>query len=498
MLLCIKCDKASTEPDTTLPIPGNSGTISFHDVQLFSCTVNWSAATDNNTSQKDLQYMVVRSTALNITSVSDAEVNGNVVLEWTKNVTSVTDTALTSDTVYFYNVLVKDEAENVAAYAVASQSTDADLTDPVPGDSGAFSTTDISWTSFTLNWVEATDDISSSADLQYKVYRSTSPNITTIEDAETNGMVVQDWTAGITSVSVTGLSPNTWYYMNVTVKDEADNTAAYGMNTHSAMFEKIYWTDYGDNKIQRANLDGSNVEDLITNLNIPFGIALDIAGGKMYWTEFGTNKIRRANLDGSNVEDLFTSDLFDPNEIALDVAGGKMYWTNYSARNIQRANLDGSNVEDLIINLANCPFGIALDVAGGKMYWTIIDWTDIAADKIQRANLDGSNVEDLITTGLSCPHFIKLDVAGGKMYWTDPFTFTNKIQRANLDGSNVEIVIAAGIFPGGIALDIAGGKIYWADEMYGRIQLANLDGSNVEDLITNLARPIGIALMLRP
>ena len=79
MLLCVRCDKASTEPDTTLPVPGNSGTISFHDVQFFSCTVNWSAATDNNTSQKNLQYMVVRSTALNITSVSDAEVNGTVV-----------------------------------------------------------------------------------------------------------------------------------------------------------------------------------------------------------------------------------------------------------------------------------------------------------------------------------------------------------------------------------------------------------------------------------
>ena len=56
----------------------------------------------------------------------------------------------------------------------------------------------------------------------------------------------------------------------------------------------IYWTDYGTDKIQRANLDGSNVQDLVTSgLTTPVGIALDIAGGKMYWTDFGTDKIQR-------------------------------------------------------------------------------------------------------------------------------------------------------------------------------------------------------------
>ena len=48
----------------------------------------------------------------------------------------------------------------------------------------------------------------------------------------------------------------------------------------------MYWTDYdadgttypyGQGKIQRANLDGSNVEDLITTgLRYPIGIALDL------------------------------------------------------------------------------------------------------------------------------------------------------------------------------------------------------------------------------
>ncbi len=268
--------------------------------------------------------------------------------------------------------------------------------------------------------------------------------------------------------------------------------------------EKVYWTDGGNNKIQRANLDGSNVEDLITSgLTKPLGIALDVPGGKMYWVESGKTdapqvpaKVKRANLDGSGAEDLIATGLSNPFGIALDVAGGKMYWTDDGSKKIQRADLDGSNVETLVNTGTGQPFtsdplGLALDVAGGKMYWI-----DAGNDKIRRANLDGSNVEDLVTTGLLVPVGIALDVAGGKMYWTDE---GDKIRRANLDGSNVEDLVTTGLTtPRGIVLDVAGGKMYWTDQGSGKIQRANLDGSNVEDLVpTGLGSPLfGIALVV--
>ena len=169
----------------------------------------------------------------------------------------------------------------------------------------------------------------------------------------------------------------------------------------------MYWTDSGTEKIQRANLDGSNVEDLITTgLEEPFGIALDVGRGKMYWTDSGPAKIQRANLDGSNVEDLITTGLRQPVGIALDVGRGKMYWTDNGTEKIQRANLGGGNIEDLVTGLGT-PVGIALDVGRDKMYWV-----DQHTNKIQRANLDGSNVEDLITTGLERPFGIALDTSG--------------------------------------------------------------------------------------
>ena len=283
----------------------------------------------------------------------------------------------------------------------------------------------------------------------------------------------------------------------------------------------MYWADQGTDKIQRANLDGSRVEDVVTSLpqwvrssrsSGPNDIALDVAAGKIYWTVWdgnpaARNKIQRANLDGSRVEDLVTAlpGVRKPNGLALDLSAGKIYWTNtfdddeQGTDKIQRANLDGSQIEDLVTSGLGWPIGISLDAAAGKMYWT-----DTHANKIQRANLDGSQVEDLIvTSGLDVPANMALEVATGKMYWTNyQWTGTSlvpgsgEILRANLDGSQVENLVTSGLDrPDGLALDVAAGKMYWADRDKSKIQRGNLDGSRVEDLIASgLDRPSDIAL----
>ena len=305
---------------------------------------------------------------------------------------------------------------------------------------------------------------------------------------------------------------------------------------------KMYWTDRVSGKIQRANLDGTSVEDLIiglhnpqsialdvsagkmywarwmwydmgsiqrANLEIPqgrnasnrtdienlvttarrfspWGVALDVSAGKMYWTDWDTNRILRTDLDGSNVENVVANRVFAPEGIALDVPAGKMYWADAPARSILRADLDGSNIEDLVTTGLTLPRGIALDVSGGKMYWTELQ-------KIQQANLDGSNVENLVT-GLNNPYGIALHVSAGKMYWTD--SGAQKIQRSNLDGSNIENLVTANLVePHGIALDVSAGKIYWTDYNTGKIQRADLDGAHIKDLVTTeFGGPWGIAL----
>ena len=266
----------------------------------------------------------------------------------------------------------------------------------------------------------------------------------------------------------------------------------------------MYWTDWGTAKIQ--HFDGTKVRDIVTGLDGPWDIVLDVAGGKMYWID--SDKIQSANLDGSNVQDLVT-ELDRISGLALDIAGGKIYWTNskgnasgkWDPGKIRWADLDGSNVEDIVTGLDRIS-GLALDVAAGKIYWKNSIW-NVPKGKwdpgeIQSADLDGSNVRDIVT-GLYGAGDIALDVASGKMYWTlweDSYT---KIQRADFDGSNVEdIVTEIADSVDSLALDVASGKMYWTSvgPDTPKIQWADLDSSNVEDLVTGLDYPIDIALVI--
>ena len=353
---------------------------------------------------------------------------------------------------------------------------------------------------FRLNTTVQNQGIGESDSTALRYYRSSDATISG-SDAEVGTDSVSSLNADGTetgNISLTApLAAGTYYYGvcvdSVAGESDTNNNCSQSVTITvqqpAGTSVSMYWTDWDTNKIQRANLDGSNVEDLVTTgLGSPYGIALDVAAGKMYWADAGLAKIQRANLNGSNVQNLIPLGLSVPICIALDVAGGKMYWTDRGTGKIQRANLDGSNVQDLVFGVRGL-HGIALDVAGGKMYWT-----DNDAGKIQRANLNGTSLEDLITTGLQLPNEIALDVTGGKMYWTDDGT--QKIQRANLNGTGVQGLVTTGLnVPVGITLDIASGKMYWTDLGTRKIQRANLDGANVEDLVTTgLNAPFGITL----
>ena len=183
---------------------------------------------------------------------------------------------------------------------------------------------------------------------------------------------------------------------------------------------KIYWGNWRREIIQRANFDGSDIEDIIIKERIlpfeikfkqwlqPLSIELDLEAGKIYWTDAYGRKIQRANFDGSDAEDLVT-DMRTAYGLALDMSARQMYWTNTVTGKIQRAFLNGNKVEELVTGL-RFPSDIVLDIRARKMYWIDIDLdTDIG--KMQRANLDGSNVRDILT-GLDYPSDIALDPNG--------------------------------------------------------------------------------------
>ena len=292
---------------------------------------------------------------------------------------------------------------------------------------------------------------------------------------------------------------------------------------------KMYWAVYAQvgvgtdaSAIYRADLDGSNVENVVGAKAGSREFILDVDGGKIYWDREDVpptwypeapNFILRADLDGSNVEDLVLVLMESGLPRLLDVGGGKVYWSKrdwMDETTIQRTELDGSNTEVLVTGVGPL-WKFALDLAGGKMYW--MEDNDPVGGKnkqckgtIRRADLDGSNVEDLID-GIRGPWYFDfaLDVGKGKMYWTDNSyeedeSHISTILRADLDGSNAEVLVT-GISAQQLALDTVGDKIYWTDwgtdywSPDGTIQRANLDGSNIEILVTGLFSP-SIALYI--
>ena len=164
---------------------------------------------------------------------------------------------------------------------------------------------------------------------------------------------------------------------------------------------KIYLTNTWG-KVQRLNFDGSNFQpNLIRGLKSPNHLALDVARGKIYWTEKTgkrSGRIQRANLDGTNVE-LIKNLTSVSHGLTIDSINGKIYLANAWGK-IQRLNLNGSNFQPNLIRGMKSLREVAVDVAGVKLYWT-------ETDRIRRANLNGGNIQNVVT-GLGTPTGITL------------------------------------------------------------------------------------------
>lgn len=257
--------------------------------------------------------------------------------------------------------------------------------------------------------------------------------------------------------------------------------------------QKLYWTDRGTLKIQRANLDGSDPEDVITTgLVNPMGLALDAHSGMVYWTDAGSSGggdggIYRANPASGVTQELLNG-LVDPRGIAVDHASGKIFWTDTGV--ISTANLDGSNAGSILPDLFPSPTGLALDPNSCLCYFT----TNLGL--IRTASLTGADLVTVLDLTIdSGPVAIALDIAGGKMYWVEAFPFP-KVGRANFDGTEQEFLPVPSFFDaGGIAIDPDQGKIYWT--FGGAIHKANLDGSDHAPMsIPGLVEPFALAIDL--
>jgi len=69
----------------------------------------------------------------------------------------------------------------------------------------------------------------------------------------------------------------------------------------------IYWTTWWDHDLRRADLDGSNIQTLVTQSSESLGgISIDLLAEKAYWS-VSSGKLYSADLDGSNVQLIYNA-----------------------------------------------------------------------------------------------------------------------------------------------------------------------------------------------
>ena len=81
---------------------------------------------------------------------------------------------------------------------------------------------------------------------------------------------------------------------------------------------KVYWTEMTSataGTVNGANLNGTNFETLATLLSVPMGISVDTAESKLYWTN-ARGRVQRANLNGSGIQNVVEG-LGSPGDIVL-------------------------------------------------------------------------------------------------------------------------------------------------------------------------------------
>ena len=262
--------------------------------------------------------------------------------------------------------------------------------------------------------------------------------------------------------------------------------AGLTLPSSTVMAGKVYWVQSFEDRIGRANLDGSGPQVLPTFVLDPIAIAVDPAGGKFYFIQSFDDKVLRADLDGTNVTPVLAPpQVFDPAAIAVDSVGGKIYCAQSFDDKIIRANLDGSAPEPIVeppISLN--PAAVAVDPIAGKIYWA-----ENPGNRIQRANLNGTNAETVVDSiFVADPVSIAVDGGNGKLYWAE--RSGDRIRRADTGGLNLNVVtFLDAVFvsdPVSISLDLVNARIFWAEGAEGRIRRADLAGAGV---ITILEAP---------
>ncbi|ETS85683.1 hypothetical protein PFICI_03708 [Pestalotiopsis fici W106-1] len=208
----------------------------------------------------------------------------------------------------------------------------------------------------------------------------------------------------------------------------------------------MYWTNMGptfksnDGSIERANLDGSGRQTIVPTGTVgvytPKQITLAAKSRKLYWCDREGMKVMRCNLDGTDVEVLLSTGSTDEDRkdmlkwcvgIAVDEARGYFYWTQKGPSKggqgrIFRARVDDpSAIEVVFEKLPEC-IDLEYDEDAETLYWT--DRGDPpSGNSLNRAHIGSDSLQgakrEILATRLHETIGLALDRRTQRAYVTD-------------------------------------------------------------------------------
>lgn len=168
----------------------------------------------------------------------------------------------------------------------------------------------------------------------------------------------------------------------------------------STTLQKLYWTEQNgsaSNSVLRCNLDGSNIEVLMTVANFMPGLTIDDKNQKLYLAYYSDNKVMMTDMTCSTTPTVIMDQSYGTFQMVVNNIENKLYYASMSNYKIGKCNLDGTSPETIITD--DSGYIIALSIP-----------TVPPAPTIVENETDTLKVKDFLFSGIDIDAMSKIQI----------------------------------------------------------------------------------------